>query len=146
MNLAQVIEPDTELPLQGGGRDGDLPTWLYPGRGRPRLVPENAYQPNRPRQAAPAPEPTVRVHHAPEREERRCEGSVRRALRKGGREVMAALRGSPTVLSFTQLCQKLPHVSARTLHVRLSTMVSRGDVQRTGEFRSYRYTATEAST
>lgn len=132
MNLAQVIDFDYETRT-------------------PRISLEKARcdQPLPPRnQAAAAGEPVVREHRAPTGDGRRHESCVRRALRKGGREVMATLRAGADFLSFSQIRSALPHVSERTLHVRLSIMVSRGDVVRSGEFRDYRYSAqsTEAST
>lgn len=126
MNLAQVIDFDYEKRTY-------------------RIVPEKGYQPNRPARTAATPL-VVREHHAPKSDDRPAESGVRRALRQAGREVMSVLQKSTERLTFGQLAKALPHVAATTLQVRLSNMVSRGDVVREGEFRDYRYGASTAST
>lgn len=132
MNLAQLIDYDFETRTPRYSLEKARSEQILPPRDHSVLTEA----------------PVVREHRRPPGDGRRHESCVRRALRKGGREVMATLRAGQALLTFSQIRSALPHVSERTLHVRLSIMVSRGDVVRSGEFRDYRYSAqsTGAST
>lgn len=139
MNLGQVVDYDTERKVF-------------------RIAPELAYQPNT---GGPVHAPTVRYHQA-----RRLEivqpMTCRKALRRGGQEVIYFLRSQhPRRVTYQQLLAALPHVQKKTLDVRLINMAARGDISRkpfsalaqrgavTGKFQDFLYglgTSTAATT
>lgn len=67
------------------------------------------------------------------------DSTPRRAMRRGGEEVIGVLRSAGVLLSDDAIEAALPHVNANTLKWRLCHFTARGDILRFGRRGSYSY-------
>lgn len=119
MNLAQVIEYD------------------YDNRTY-RICPEKVVPAPRDVSDKP-PQVVVREHRERKRTEPIPQSCIRRALRRGGHEVVAVLQAAGRIMRGEEIEQALPSVHEVTLRWRLSNLTARGDITRYGERKSFKY-------
>lgn len=67
------------------------------------------------------------------------DGTLRRAMRCGGNEILSVLKAAGRLLSEGVIAERLPHVHETTLRVRLCRMTAREDIVRYGERKCCRY-------
>lgn len=111
MNLANAVEYDAETRCHRFiHTSGPGPGWLRPIFGANYVAPPND-----------------------------GDGPYRRALRAGGREVVAVLQMARRLLTFNEMRAALPHVEEHKLDCRLSYMAMRGHISRFGEKHHFTY-------
>ena len=120
MNVAQALVPGTCL-------------YSYERAHTPEALPF--------RLRAPA-DPVTRDHRAPDSGPRWGGARlVRRPLRGGTLEVLAAIRGLGRPASLVEVAARLPHLRRSLLKMRLFSLCERGDVLRSGTRSRFTYRA-----
>lgn len=81
--------------------------------------------------------PAVKYEHPPR--QITPNGTLRRTLRGGGREILRVLRHAGRMLPERSIAKMLPGVHPTTVRVRLTRMAAREDILRTGDRMHYLY-------